>query len=250
MTPLMIILNLLEQAEETVKYTIDTEGDWLPTKPAIIQVEFIDNNDQESIVLLFEMVHLPEPRTHHFRFIQKLFATILKPSNEILTWSDVKKELLDFVPYNLFSIDQVNSMNASDMQGDFKDWYNERFPHHEDCDGFSPFGHVQDDHPYCTCKHRPYKSTNDKWGLQMAIATTFGEFLDKKFRKSRWSAGLDPRLDLQQQQQHYSKQRSNQNRVKYAVHDCLSVTKLAMVIQNEWSREELDQYNQHQHHQH
>ncbi len=246
MTPLLIIFSLLEQVKRTVKYSIDSEGDWRPIKPAIIQVEFINNDEKESIVLLFEMVHLPEPSTRRFRFIQKLFAAILKPSNEILMWSNVKKELIDFLDYHLFSIDLINSINATDMQSEFKDWYNRTFPHHKDCNGFSV---GFNNHQYCTCKHRPYKCTNDKWGLQMAIAKTFGEFLDKKFQRSRWSTGLDRRLDpfykpgqLQQQQRH-SKQQYHEKLVKYAVYDCLSVTKLAMVIENNWSQKQLNHYN-------
>jgi hypothetical protein len=224
MTPLLIIFSLLEQVKRTVKYTIDSEGDWRPIKPAIIQVEFVNNHEKESTVLLFEMVHLPEASTRLFRFIKKLFVAILNPSHKILMWSDVKKELLDFLDYNLLSIDQINSINATDMQGAFKEWYNGTFPHHQDCNGFSV---AFNDHQYCTC----------------------GEFLDKKFQRSRWSIGLDRRLapfyKPGQQQRHF-KQEYREKLVKYAVHDCLSVTKLAMVIENRWSQQQLNDYN-HQH---
>lgn len=249
MTPLMVIFSLLDLARTIKAYTIDTEGDIHTNRQTLIQIEFIDDtNEQESVVLLVEMAHLPHPTTRRFYFIQKLFAVILNSSNLIYTWDNVQKELQRFLHYEVFNMELIQSMNMVDIQGKFKTWYNRQFPHDFDCF----VGRIIGDDPSCDCKHRPYKHTNDKWSLQMAIAKIFHEYLDKTCRKSTWSIGLDERLDPLFQHASYQQRRQNrsfqyrQHRrdklSKYAVYDCLSVTKIVMLVKNDWTYEPVEQY--------
>ena len=204
------------------------------------------------MVLIFEMAHLPQPDEYGFRWIQKLLTTIMDPSNKIYTWDNVKRELIDFVQYNLFTMEMVQAMNTYDVQYYFKKWYNDRFPHIEGCVG----KYTRADSPYCQCKHRPYKYPEFKWSLQLAMAKTFNEFLDKRLRRSRWSHGLDSRFDpdysttstttttttTEKAAAYRHRQFRRERLIKYATFDCLSTTKLAMVVENKWTREQLEEY--------
>ncbi|CAF2764375.1 unnamed protein product [Rotaria sp. Silwood2] len=244
-TLLTKIFTLLDQAKQTLNYTLDVEGDDHTNKSSLIQVEYINDQAEELTVLLFEMAHRPESTTRRFLFIQKLFTMILHPSNTIFTSDNKKRQLCDCVTYQVFSNDLIDSMHTVDIQMKFKLWYNRQFPHDRSCMGTA----MGADHPCCHCQHRPYKYIDRRWGLQMAMAKTFGEFLDKQLRRSRWSLGLDQRLysvNEKDRQLHSSSQLDREKLIHYAVCECSSVTKLAMVINNEWTREQLEQYkNEH-----
>ena len=238
LTRSMTFHTLLARIKEVKKFTIDTEGDFPSNKPILIQVQLIDENCATSMVLLFEMAHLPQADEYGFRWIQKLLTTIMDPSNKVYTWDNVKRELFGFVQYNLFTTEVVQALNTYDVQYYFKRWYNDRFPHNEGCVG--KYTHA--DSRYCQCKHRPYKYLDHKWSLQLAMAETFNEFFDKRFRKSRWSHGLDSRFDPdysttsanEEKTAAYRRRQFRRERlIKYAAFDCLSTTKLAMVVENE-----------------
>ena len=139
---------------------------------------------------------------------------------------------------HLFSVDTITQINTINVQCRFKEWYNQRFPH--TCS--LPIS--QDDSPLCTCSHRPMKNPSDSWSLQRAIAYTFHEFLDKSRTGSHWSYRLS-RSNVHQ----YSKinnlvNQIHEHKIIYAVHDCLAVAKLMMVLELSWTREQLQQYNQ------
>jgi hypothetical protein len=251
LTSLVVVFSLLEKMKDIKTYIIDTEHDILTTQPALIQVELVDDNEKESTVLLFEMAHLPPLHSHRFRYIQKLFAAILQPSNKIYTWDNVQKELLDFIRYGVFSVAIIRSIQPYDVQFHFKGWYNGQFPHNQGCLGL----YDGNDTPFCDCQYRPYKYNDHQWGLQLAVAKTFGEFLDKRLRKSTWSSGLACQFDVEYENglplKEYSSafhQRSLHRRklIIYASHDCLSVTKLAMIVENKWIRQQLEQFNREQ----
>ena len=129
-------------------------------------------------------------------------------------------------------------MNTIDVQHHFKQWYNTIFKH--SC-GLQPF---DDDHILCTCSYRPVKDKNNKWSLQKAIAYTFNEFLDKRRTKSNWTRHLDlanvPHFFVLTKTQ----KKVCEELIQYAVNDCLAVTKLIMVLKFDWSKEQLQQYNQ------
>lgn len=91
---------------------------------------------------------------------------------------------------------------------------------------------LEDDHPHCTCAHRPLKSENDQWSLQRAVAYTFSQFLDKKCTKSGWSRPLTYRDEREQQYV--------DELIRYAAKDCLAVTKLQMTLERCWTREHLE----------
>jgi hypothetical protein len=230
----MLLQNLIELAKETTSFTIDTEHDYYTHQAALIQIEFIRDT---SIVLLIEACHLPHPSSTLFWLIKSLLKVILNPSHRIYSWGDVIFELSDFIQYGLFSLHTLHQINTSDIQCHFKRWYNKAFKH--DC-GLPPF---EDDHVLCTCAHRPVKDKNNQWSLQKAIAYTFNEFLDKSRTKSNWSRHLDLTDVRYFLVRHKNEKKICQELILYAVNDCLAVSKLVMVLEKDWTKEQLEQYN-------
>ena len=77
---------------------------------------------------------------------------------------------------------------------------------------------------------KSYEDDYHQWSLQMAIAFTFHEFHDKSLRNSRWSDPLDPSNVQVFSMLHPNQRRTRQRMVQYAVNDCLTVTKLATML--------------------
>ena len=220
-----LLQNLIQMARQTTEFTIDTEQDYSTHQPALIQIQFIRAN---SLVLLIEACHLPHSSSVLFWLIRALLKIILRSSNVFFSWGDPILELESFVPFGLFSLDNIYQLTTVDVQREFKTWYNHRFPH--TC-AYPPF---HDDSPDCTCRHRPVKNPNNQWSLQRAIAYTFHEFLDKSCTKSNWSRPLTLRRHSNVYQ--YSVlankkvKQMHEDLILYAVNDCLAVTKLMLLL--------------------
>jgi len=89
------------------------------------------------------------------------------------------------------------------------------------------------------------KNPANQWSLQRAIAYTFHEFLDKSQTKSNWRS----RLSLTSNPHQYSLLDNNMKQTRahlitYAASDCLAVTKLTMVLELSWTKEQLQRFNQ------
>jgi hypothetical protein len=229
-----LLQDLIELARATTMFTIDTEHDYYTHQPALIQIEFIGT---ESVVVLIETCHLPHASSVLFWLIRSLLKVILKPPHTIYAWGDIIYELTDFIPYGLFSWHALHAMNTKDIQYHFKRWYNKVFKH--DC-GLQSF---EDDHVLCTCTYRPVKDRNNAWSLQKAIAYTFDEFLDKSRTKSRWSRYLDLANGRHFPIGNKKEKKICEELILYAVNDCLAVTKLLIVVEFDWKKEQLEEYN-------
>lgn len=213
-TSSLVLHDLIDMARKTTQCSIDTENDYRTHRPALIQIECIR---PRSMVLLVQVCHLPRPSSALFWLIQSLLKVILRPSNTILAWGDATGELSTFVPYGLFSAAMVAQQYLIDVRDRFKRSYNRRYPH--TCG--LPF---KEDHPSCTCPHRPVKNNNDRWSLQKAVASTFRQFLDKTCTQSDWSRRLD---------QSHGRSAAM---IAYAANDCLAVTHLFAVLETEWTK--------------
>jgi len=233
-TSTMVVHNLIEMARKTTRFTIDTEHDYETHEPALIQIEFIQTN---SIVLIIETCHLPHVSSVLFWLIRSLLQIIFQSSNIIYSWGDLKVELSDFIHCGLFCLNTVRQLSIKDIQRYFKKWYNKTFVHQ--C-GLPSF---HDDHHLCTCLYRPVKDKNNQWSLQKAIAYTFLEFLDKSRTKSDWSRRLSRRNIQQYSMINKPIMRNHEDLILYAVNDCLAVTKLLMVLESNWTKAQLRQYN-------
>ncbi len=131
----------------------------------------------------------------------------------------------------------INEVYTINLQLLFKQWYNKTFVHK--C-GLLP---SSIDNPLCTCSHRPVKHKNNQWSLQKAIAYTFNEFLDKSQTRTPWSRPLNFSYIEQYSLINNKIKNIYDRRVFYAVNDCLAVTKLLMVLEFIWTKEQLEQYN-------
>jgi len=145
---------------------------------------------------------------------------------------------MDFIQYGLFSLNMLDELNTMNLQLRFKQWYNKTFLH--TC-GLRP---LADDHPSCTCLDRPVKYKNNQWSLQKAIAYTFNEFLDKSQTRTPWSRPLNFSHIQQYALLNNKIKNIYDRRILYAVNDCLAVTKLLMVLEFIWTKQQLEQYNE------
>ena len=89
----------------------------------------------------------------------------------------------------------------------FKLWYNQTFTHRRECHEYLDNDDVDD--AFCSCSHRPYKFTSSQWSLSKAIKYTFGQYLYNHM---------------------------------YGINKCLAITKLALVIGEKWSRQQIEDY--------
>ena len=219
----MLVQDLIQLARQTTRFVIDTERDYVTHDPALLQIEFIH---VKSVVLLVEACHLPHSSSVLFWLIRSLLKIIFSPSNVLFCWGDLVFELNAFVDYGLVSQHVIDQLTTTDVQYEFKQWYNQRFPH--TC-GLPP---LHNDNPVCTCLHRPVKHASDQWSLQRAIAYTFYEFLDKTRTNSKWSYSLGRGNNFYQYSLIASKQAKKiyEHLILYAVNDCLAVTKLMMTV--------------------
>ena len=109
--------------------------------------------------------------------------------------------------YHNFGRKNLYEIRFVNRQQAFKTWYNTTFRHNDNCGQILHF--LEIDGPLCTCSHRPYKSSTDNWSLWMAIAFTFHENINKRNDDFR---------------------------------QCLAITKLSMVIQENWNHQTVQNY--------
>jgi hypothetical protein len=180
---------LIQLAQNTKYFSMDTELDSKTNKPSLIQFEFI--HEHLSTVVLVEVCHLPvHKQSLIFWLIRSIFKYIFQYGKIIYSWGDPVKELSKFLIYDLFSSYTLYEPERINLQDEFKKWHYQKY-------GF-------------------YAASGDLWGLQAAIADRFEQFLDKSQTLNTWSRGL---------QRHNNNK--IQSMINYAVNDCLSVTKLA-----------------------
>ncbi|CAF3455699.1 unnamed protein product, partial [Rotaria sp. Silwood2] len=125
-TSSLLLHNLIEQARNTTRFTIDTEDDYYTHQPALIQIEFLQ---QQSMVLLIEINHLPHATSVIFWLIRSLMKVIFNPTNSIFSWGDAKDELGKFIPSEVFSYNTLEQIKNINVQKTFKKWHNRILKH-------------------------------------------------------------------------------------------------------------------------
>ena len=196
-----LLHDLIQIAQRTEHFSIDTESDMYTNRPALIQIECIGQH--RSTVILVEMRHLPaDEKGLVFWLIRSLLKFVLEPRKTIYSWSDARRELTRFTSCGLFSADTIQQLHCVDVQHKFKQW-------HDSLGMVDPL-------------RRP------QWALQAAIAFAFDQFLDKSETMNTWSRGLQQRSTATDRDQ-----QKVQSMIRYAVNDCLAVTKLVDLILNE-----------------
>ncbi|CAF1480676.1 unnamed protein product [Adineta steineri] len=194
------IEGLIYEAEKTKRFTLFLYDNKL-LKKMFIEIEFVQQS--KSIIITFEVFRA---RNFLFHRIDQLFAIIYNSSNTIHVWGD-STQWLYYKDYAYFFYMYINKIRLLNTQEDFKLWYNQTFPHHENCDQILDFHDV--DGPLCSCSHRPYKCLQDAWSLHLAITYTFHENLSTKNTHTP---------------------------------HCLAITKLATIVQQKWTHQQINDY--------
>jgi len=194
-TDIFIMDKLIDEAKLTYHYSMDTEGDALTNRPATIQVEFIREHES-PIMIIIEANYLPPTNSPLFKKIQQLSSIIFTSNNTIYSWGPPKKEIEEFIQFNLFNKPiQMNEMNVQ----------NEVDPY-------------------------------EKCGLQNMIESTFKQHLDKTATLAEWSCGIDlslgtyiPEHVVGAERTYRMKEEEKYRLIlkQYAVNDVFAVTKLS-----------------------
>ncbi|CAF4983685.1 unnamed protein product, partial [Rotaria sp. Silwood1] len=214
-TPIDLLDDLIDYAKEVKHYTIDTEDQLVPKRPsipALIQIEYVYNNNP-SILLLIECMYLPEQNEPTFIKIKQLCKIIFSMGHTIYSWGNLVNELEDFYQYNLFDENDINHVNDRNMQGEFTEYFNTTYP---------------------TSPDIKLKS-NETYSLQFAILNTFYEWLTKRYTLGNFGCGLDPALHTisvpkqfmyMREQVIEDEKEIRELLINYTLNDCLGVTKL------------------------
>ena len=210
--------DLIEYAKLTQEYSIDTESQSRPPPqrpdPALLQIEFV-HPDYPSIIVLIEMLHLPEQASISFMKIKELCQVIFSKGHVINSWGEVEEELEDFCRFHLFDQSNIKQIKPKDIQSDFKPLFHAKYP----------------TSPYVELKQ------NQTYSLQMAVFVTFNEWIDKRMTLADWGCGIDLALGTYKSSRGCG-EREDEEEIRrlmtiYAMNDCFGVTKLSKQI-NTW----------------
>ncbi|CAF3147106.1 unnamed protein product [Rotaria sp. Silwood2] len=171
--------------------------------PNKIQIEFI--RESESIIVLIETFR--ESRLLSKK-IKQLFSTIFVSTNIIQAWGDIVYDLSYLRNSGFITFEKFRKIRLLNIQQDFKQWYNQTFNHNQNCSQMVDYNDI--DGPLCSCSHRPYKCFHDEWSLSYAIAYTFAEYL------------------------HLGNE--------HDVNQCLAITKLSRIVQEQWTRQQIKDF--------
>lgn len=185
---------LIREAQKTEVFTLVFHYDF-QTNIKYMHVEFVQ--DHHSYVVAI-------PLTLRFPLILQekitlLYDHIFRSNSVLQVWGDMDYELMR--KYAHLSLD------ISDIQNKFKEWYNDTFVHGDKCPQRSIDEYM--DGPTCTCANRPYKLSADQWSLSRAINFAFQ---------------IDFDLPMSE------------------IHQCFAITQLATVIRYDWGIYHLEIY--------
>lgn len=218
MTSAEHMTTLIEQAEKTMTFSIATERNSRNQEIIFIKIEFIQSEQLKSSIVFFELPHLPVDKTILSVMIKKLLQIIFLSSKKFYTWHNGKQDLKTLLCNEYLTELQLQQLNIIELHNPFKSWYNKTFKHNDNCPVPSVY---KDDTPYCTCPYRPYKNINNNWTIDMATKCVFNEFI-YRFRTTA--------------------DRARQYNTSASASYCSAITKLAMVIELDWSIEQLCQF--------
>ena len=204
--PQCILDEIIYLSEKTKQFTIVPHLNSVSHDYIKIQIEFIQ--DYQTIITFIEYCRDTDRHSIYCNKLQRLFSNIFNPSKTIYTWGNIMELLRPYVIAGLFTRGNIFEAQNNNIQEQFKLWYNGQYPHTLPCHQYLKYD--QQDNLLCSCAHRPYKTPSNQWSLPKAIAYTFDEQLTYYF---------------------------------FGVHQCLAISKLAHVINNRWTAQQLNQYN-------
>ncbi len=220
---------LLDIAQQTTDFIIDTESDYGTNSPALIQILFLKSSSESSPLLITEIKFLPYSLPIFVQF-KKLFSYIFGVTSHLYSWGSLVGELKNFLPCHLFSLPLVSSVH--DVQVIFKQWFNKWFlsipsSFLDNTSEAVPDTIIVNAPIYDPMLFIPASimnnikiTRNESWSLQDSIVYLFHQYLSKQDTLQTWSIGFDPRLS---QNNFRSSIHHRQRLLKYACFDCLSL---------------------------
>ncbi|CAF4272728.1 unnamed protein product, partial [Adineta steineri] len=219
-TKICDIMPLIQRVQETTTFSMIIEHHHGNMKNTTIKIELLQVEQLQSLVLIFRVIHLSTKTKELFSMIQILLRSIFQPRNKLYTWNNDIIDVCALVFTGYLTKTRVKKINLIPLQDHFKEWYNRTFIHNENCN--VPPGSQADnnDHSYCSCAHRPYKKNTAKWTITNALKYVFNE----NFNISNETSSLV----------------SSKN--NHTALSCLAITKLSMILELNWTKEQLYQY--------
>jgi hypothetical protein len=221
-TPINTLVTLNTKIKETKIFTLDTESiarKCQPNVPALIQLQLCSGTS--SIVIIVELHHLPKQNKKEFQLIKNLFDSLFIKENKIFIWGDIE-ELRKFTQFDLFDLQQIYSPTNRNVQEEFKLYWEEVYPHHEDRN------------EECQCKNCFGINHDGPLALQDAVAFELRQWLDKRLTRQSFNIGLDPQLrKLNSREFQY-----RQSLYTYAANDCDAIHRIIIhsnIINNQYS---------------
>lgn len=212
------IVSLWEQAEQTEAFSIYIKRTDHTNEINSIAIQFLTVQQINSTVITFDLMNRPEHTSYLFTIIKSLLLHIFQPNKRCFIWNvQQNHDLYTLVDYHYISRFILESIQIIQLEPLFKYWYNKTYPHDQHC--FVPMKYI-DDSICCICPHRPYKNINDEWTLLRALYYTFNEFI----------CTIDDHSE------------KIPSAIQFSASYCSILTKLAMVIELDWTIEQLNQF--------
>ncbi|CAF1508836.1 unnamed protein product [Adineta steineri] len=207
------IMTLIQRVQQTRTFSIIIEHRYRVVKDTTIKIELIQVEQLKSIVLIFRVIDLFIENEELLSIMHVLLRSIFQPRNKFYTWNNNINDLCALVFTGYLAETIVKQIILIPLQYHFKEWYNRTFIHNENCNVPPSSQADNNDHSYCSCAHRPYKKNTAKWTITNALKYVFNE-----------NSTLVP------------------SKNNHTALSCLAITKLNMILELNWSEEQLYQY--------
>ncbi|CAF1496977.1 unnamed protein product [Adineta ricciae] len=207
-TPESILQQLIQASTASIEFTLDTESMKVykaQNRPSLIQIQVLLRHDL-SLVIIFEMMHLPPRYSTKFSLIEQLFAIIFSHEKLLYIWGTTE-ELLPFTSFNLFTCTQISSIRSINLQDEFKSFWQAQHPHRDRTNETPDLAAIE-----CICEQCIGKQRSESWSLQDAVARSLNEYLSKI---------------LTEEEEQY-----RQALTTYALYDCLAIQRIIIFLKN------------------
>lgn len=186
---------LMDAAKLTKTFSIYTRRELYTDQVSLIIIEFLQIDQIESIVLTFDLLHLPHKNSTAFTIFKSILLYIFDSDKRCFIWNDEQKQnLYAFVECDLVADLILGSIHIIKLEQAFKDWY------------------------YRTFHNNQYRDEN--WPLLKALQRVFNEFIP---------IVNESLIHIPQG-------------IQFSILSCMVLTKFSMVLELNWSIEQLNQF--------
>ena len=170
-----VILNeIVAQVRRTRTFTIATKRGILIDGIMSVYIELIQLS--RSLIIFIEYDHARDIDTTCASTIRQIFYFMFQPTNLIQTWGNLRLQLRYYLPFKLFTNEELVQVYSTDKRIQFQEWYRQMLVQMDDSRD-NP--HLSNVFKVCSSGLRKYTSnTARRWSLSEAIALCFNEYHD------------------------------------------------------------------------